>query len=59
MCNILLYVHTQKTEIVALLIAENKTVQPQKVQLYCKIIPYIDIVLIYFTVVAASSARMK
>ena len=59
MCNILLYVLTQKVEIVALLTAENKTVQPQQVLLYCKRIPYIDIILIYVTVVAASSARRK
>jgi hypothetical protein len=59
MCNILLYFLKQKIEIVALLIAENETVLKQQVQLYCKIIPYSDIVLIYFIEVAASSMRRK
>jgi len=38
--------HKKKIEIVAVLLAENKTVQTQQVQLYCKRIPYIDLVLI-------------
>jgi hypothetical protein len=44
---------------VVLLIAGNKTVQQQQVQLYCKRIPYFNIVLIYVIIVAASSARRK